>query len=90
MNDFGCLAGDLNLAVFSMVIFLSWKTKYVWLKYDKACTYCNVMQCTYCNFCAKTNSFTAGNSNFRMSTLERHVVHSDHQASVLAKSHSKI
>ena len=23
MNDFGCLARDLNLAVFSMVIFLS-------------------------------------------------------------------
>ena len=53
------------------------------------------MQYTYCNFCAKimarqNNSFTAGNSNFRTSTLERYVVHSDHQASVLAKSHSKI
>ena len=51
------------------------------------------MQCTYCTLCqdnGKTNSFTAGNSNFRTSKLERHVVHSDHQASVLAKSHSKI
>ena len=51
------------------------------------------MQCTCCTLCqenGKTNSFTAGNSNFRTSTLERHVVHSDHQASVLAKSHSKI
>ena len=53
------------------------------------------MQCTYCTLCqdnGKTNSFTAGNSIFRTSTgmLERHVVHSDHQASVLAKSHSKI
>ena len=52
------------------------------------------MQCTYCTLCQdnarQNNSFTAGNSNFRMSMLERHVVHSDHQASVLAKSHSKI
>ena len=51
------------------------------------------MQCMHCTLCqdnGKTNSFTAGNSNFPMSTFERHVVHSDHQASVLAKSHSKI
>ena len=52
------------------------------------------MRCTYCTLCqdkfGKTNSFTAGNSNFQTSALERHVVHSDHQASVLAKSHSKI
>ena len=48
------------------------------------------MQFTLCQDNNKTDSFKAGNSNFQISTLERHVVHSDHQASVLAKSHSKI
>ena len=41
---------------------------------------------TLCQDNGKTNSFTARNSNFRTSTLERHIVHSDHQASVLTKS----
>ncbi|XP_015767968.1 PREDICTED: zinc finger protein 862-like [Acropora digitifera] len=45
------------------------------------------MYCTLCQENGKNNnSFTAGNSNFPTSTLERHVVHSDHRASVLAKS----
>ena len=48
------------------------------------------IQCTLCQDNGKTNSFKAGNSNFQISTLERHVVHSDHQASVFAKSHIKI
>jgi len=61
----------------------SWKTKYVWLKYDEAK---DAMYCTLCQDNGKINSFTAGNSNFRTSTLERHVVHSDHRVSVLAKS----
>lgn len=61
----------------------SWKTKYVWLKYAEAK---DAMYCTLCQDNGKNNSFTAGNSNFRTSTLQRHVVHSDHRASVLAKS----
>lgn len=61
----------------------SWKTKYVWLKYGEAK---DAMYCTLCQDNGKNNSFTAGNSKFRTSTLERHVVHSDHRASVLAKS----
>ena len=35
---------------------------------------------------SKTNAFTVGCSNFRRSTLERHDAHSDHQASIVAKS----
>ena len=63
------------------------KIRTVWLKYDEA-KY--AMYCTLCQDNGKTNSFTAGNSNFRTSTLKKHVVHSDHQASVLVRSHSKI
>ena len=34
----------------------SWKTKYVWLKYDEAK---HAMYCTLCQDNSKTNSFTA-------------------------------
>lgn len=63
----------------------SWKLKYTWLKYDKT------KDATYRTLCqdngkTKFNPFTAGNSNFQTNTLERHIVHSDHEASVLVKS----
>ena len=44
------------------------------------------MFCKLCLGASKTNSFTVGCSNFRTSTLQRHVAHSNHQVSIVAKS----
>ena len=60
----------------------SWTLKYTWLEYDKEK---NAMFCKLCLGASKTNAFTVGCSNFRTSMLERHVAHSDHQASIVAK-----
>lgn len=47
-----------------------WETTYSWLTYDDEE---NVMRCTVCMKAGKTNTFTTGTNNFRVSTLTRHI-----------------
>ena len=47
-----------------------WEKTYSWLEYDSEK---NLMFCSICREAGKTNSFTSGTSNFRVSTLSRHI-----------------
>ena len=52
----------------------AWKNVNPWLQYDKE----KGMSCSICAKHQKNNAFTKGTTNFRSSTLERHVAHHDH------------
>ena len=56
-----------------------WLTKYAWLKYEDGEMYCSV-----CKAFEKKNTLTSG-SNFRTSTLVRHIESRDHRESVIAR-----
>ena len=49
--------------------------KYKWLRYDNT----KGMLCSICIESSKTNPFTSGCTNFRTSTLTRHIESQDHQ-----------
>lgn len=52
-----------------------WLEKYKWLRYNNT----NGMLCSICIESSKANPFTSGCTNFRTSTLTRHVESQDHQ-----------
>ena len=54
-----------------------WLTKYAWLKYE--------MYCSVCKAFKKKNTLTSGSTNFRTSTLVRHIESRDHRESVIAR-----
>ena len=51
-----------------------WLTKYAWLKYEDGEMYCSV-----CKAFKKKNTLTSGSTNFRTSTLVRHIESRDHR-----------
>ena len=57
-----------------------WLTKYAWLKYEDGEMYCSV-----CKAFKKKNMLTSGSTNFRTSTLVRHIESRDHRESVIAR-----
>ena len=57
-----------------------WLTKYAWLKYEDGEMYCSV-----CKAFKKKNTVTSGSTNFRTSTLVRHIESRDHRESVIAR-----
>ena len=60
-----------------------WRAKWAWLvKNDDGIG----MTCDICSKCDKSNSFTTGCTNFRTSTIERHVITHDHQEAVKAQT----
>ena len=61
-----------------------WKDKWHWLSYDG-----HKMICSLCKNHNKENTFTSGCTNFRTSTLERHVMCHDHQSSLKAEALAK-
>ncbi|XP_060568155.1 zinc finger protein 862-like [Ruditapes philippinarum] len=58
-----------------------WLTKYPWLLYES-----NKMTCNICISEGKDNPFTSGCTNFRHSTLVRHLSSNQHRAAVEATS----
>lgn len=63
----------------------SWKKDWPWLDTNEK----GEMLCKYCIENKVSNSFTTGCTNFRTSTLARHVTTTDHKLSVVARSQGK-
>ena len=61
-----------------------WLMKYAWLKHEDREMYCSV-----CKAFKKKNTLTSGSTNFRTSTLVRHIESRDHRGSLIKKSFSK-
>ena len=57
----------------------SWKEKFMWLEYDG-----QAMYCTYCKDAKKSNSYTSGCCNFRITDVQKHASGRDHRAAVEA------
>ena len=57
-----------------------WLTTYAWLKYEDGEMYCSV-----CKAFKKKNTLTSGSTNFRTSTLVRHIESRDHRESVIVR-----
>ena len=57
-----------------------WLTKYAWLKHEEGEMYCLV-----CKAFKKKNMLTSGSTNFRTSTLVRHIESRDYRESVIAR-----
>ncbi len=62
----------------------SWLQKWPWLKYEDG-----KMTCKICVEGRKENTMSQGCTNFRASTLERHVVSADHRRAVSDKVSSQ-
>ena len=60
----------------------SWLKKWPWLKLNER----GLMLCTLCIKHNKFNTLTAGCSNYRTSTLERHIASSDHKFALQSES----
>ena len=54
--------------------------KYAWLKYEYGEMYCSV-----CKAFKKKNTLMSGSTNFRTSTLVRHIQSRDHRESVIVR-----
>ena len=57
-----------------------WLTKYAWLKYEDGEMYCSV-----CKAFKKKDTLTSESTNFRTSTLVRHIESRDRRESVIAR-----
>lgn len=56
-----------------------WLTLHPWLEFDGT-----KMFCKHCKQFGMQNIFTTGNTNFRTSTLTRHIASNDHQRAIMA------
>ena len=64
----------------------SWLDKFVWLRYDDVE---EAMFCYYCKEAKKTNSYTSGCKNFRVTDVQKHAQSRDHRLAAEAYAMKK-